>query len=39
MKIGILQTGKTPVELLGDYGSYAEMFMRLIQTEKKRFRF
>ena len=39
MKIGILQTGKTPVELLGDYGSYAEMFMRLIQTEKKDFVF
>jgi GMP synthase-like glutamine amidotransferase len=39
MKIGILQTGKTPPELVDEYGTYAEMFMRLIQTEKDDFVF
>jgi len=29
MKIGILATGITPDELLGDFGSYADMFMQL----------
>ncbi|HIE78590.1 MAG TPA: glutamine amidotransferase [Candidatus Thioglobus sp.] len=31
MKIGILQTGKAPPELVDEYGTYAEMFIRLLQ--------
>jgi len=29
MKVGILATGITPDELIGEFGSYAEMFMQL----------
>jgi len=32
MKIGILATGITPDELLGEYGSYAQMFVRLFEA-------
>ena len=32
MKLGILATGITPDELIGQYGSYADMFMRLFDA-------
>jgi len=32
MKLGILATGITPDELLGEYGSYADMFVQLFET-------
>jgi len=34
MKIGILETGRTPPELIDHYGSYAEMFITLFATIK-----
>jgi GMP synthase-like glutamine amidotransferase len=39
MKIGILQAGNTPEELIDIYGSYAEMFIALLDPKKKSFDF
>ena len=37
--IGILQTGKNHEELVGQYGTYAEMLVALINSEEKLFEF
>ena len=37
MIIGILQTGKNHEELVGQYGTYAEMLVALINSEEKLF--
>lgn len=39
MKIGILATGITPDELLGQYGSYADMFINLLGPVAPEFEF
>jgi len=39
MKIGILATGITPDELLGEYGSYADMFVQLFDQAQERFEY
>lgn len=39
MKIGILQVGKSPEELVDEYGSYAEMFMVLLSDKFSTFEF
>ena len=39
MKIGILQTGKAPPNLVDEYGTYAEMFIRLLQATSYDFKF
>ena len=39
MRIGILATGITPDELLGRFGSYADMFMRLLGSRAPAFSF
>jgi GMP synthase-like glutamine amidotransferase len=37
MKIGILQTGIAPIELVDEYGSYSQMFIQLLHNDKKDF--
>ena len=39
MKIGILQVGKAPEESIDIYGSYAEMFIALLDPKKQSFDF
>lgn len=39
MNVGILATGITPPELIGEYGSYADMFVRLLGQIDKRYSF
>ncbi|MGE4570032.1 MAG: gamma-glutamyl-gamma-aminobutyrate hydrolase family protein [Gammaproteobacteria bacterium] len=39
MKIGILQVGKAPDELIDTYGSYAEMFVALLSGNEYAFEF
>jgi len=33
MKIGILQTGHSPAELLGDLGNYGQLFVKLLDGQ------